>query len=70
MAVRDNLSFALRLRRTPSAEVDHRVAEVAEAMELGRLLGRRPGGLATGEAQQVAVGRAVIRQTTVGAAAR
>ncbi len=62
MAVRDNLSFALRLRRTPSAEVDHRVAEVAEAMELGRLLGRRPGGLATGEAQQVAVGRAVIRQ--------
>jgi len=63
MAVRDNLSFALRLRRTPPAEVDQRVADVAAAMELGRLLGRRPGGLATGEAQQVAVGRAVIRQT-------
>ncbi len=63
MAVRDNLSFALRLRRVPPAEVDHRVAEVAHAMELSRLLGRRPGGLATGEAQQVAVGRAVVRQT-------
>ncbi len=63
MAVRDNLSFALRLRRVPPVEVDHRVADVAAAMGLGSLLGRRPGGLATGEAQQVAVGRAVVRQT-------
>lgn len=61
MAVRDNLTFALRLRRTPPAEVDRRVMGVAEAMELGHLLRRRPPGLATGEAQHVAVGRAIIR---------
>ena len=61
MAVRDNLSFALRLRHTPPDEVERRVADVAEAMELGHLLKRRPPGLATGEAQHVAVGRAVVR---------
>jgi multiple sugar transport system ATP-binding protein len=61
LAVRDNLSFALKLRRLPSDEVDRRVADVATAMELGHLLERRPPGLATGEAQHVAVGRAVVR---------
>ncbi len=61
MAVRDNLSFALRLRHTPADEIARRVADVAEAMELDQLLGRRTPGLATGEAQHVAVGRAVIR---------
>jgi len=60
--VRDNLAFSLRLHRTPSDEVDRRVSEVAEAMELDHLLGRHPPKLATGEAQQVAVGRAVIRE--------
>jgi multiple sugar transport system ATP-binding protein len=62
MAVRDNLAFALRLRKIPAEEVSQRVAEVASAMELEGLLGRRPRGLATGEAQHVAVGRAVIRE--------
>ena len=61
LAVRDNLSFALRLRHLPAAEVDRRVADVATSMELGHLLQRRPPGLATGEAQHVAVGRAVVR---------
>jgi ABC-type sugar transport system ATPase subunit len=61
MAVRENLTFALRLRHTPPAEVDRRVMDVAGAMELGHLLRRRPPGLATGEAQHVAVGRAIIR---------
>ena len=62
LAVRDNLSFALKLRHLPSEEVDRRVADVAEAMELDHLLQRRPRGLATGEAQHVAVGRAVVRE--------
>lgn len=62
LAVRDNLTFALRLRRTPPSVIDRRVADVARAMELDHLLGRRVPGLATGEAQHVAVGRAVIRE--------
>jgi multiple sugar transport system ATP-binding protein len=61
LAVRDNLSFALRLRHLPADEVDRRVADVARAMELDHLLRRRPPALATGEAQHVAVGRAVVR---------
>jgi ABC-type sugar transport system ATPase subunit len=62
LAVRDNLAFALQLRHTPPDEIDRRVTDVAEAMELGHLLARRTPGLATGEAQHVAVGRAVIRE--------
>ena len=62
MAVRDNLAFSLRLRRTRPQEVERRVSEVATAMELDHLLKRRPPRLATGEAQHVAVGRAVIRE--------
>jgi multiple sugar transport system ATP-binding protein len=61
LAVRDNLTFALRLQKRPQEEISRRVNEVAEAMELDHLLERRPKGLATGEAQHVAVGRAVIR---------
>ncbi len=63
LAVRDNLAFALSLRRTPREEVDRRVSDVAAAMELSHLLERRTPGLATGEAQHVAVGRAVVRET-------
>lgn len=63
MAVRDNLAFALRLKRTPGPEIERRVADVTQAMELGHLLPRRPDRLASGEAQHVAVGRAIVRDT-------
>jgi multiple sugar transport system ATP-binding protein len=63
MAVRDNLSFPLQMRQTPAEEIRRRVAEVSESMELDPLLERKPGKLATGEAQSVAVGHAVVRET-------
>ncbi len=63
LKVRENLEFALRLRRTPPPEIQRRVGAVASAMDLGTLLGRRPHGLAAGEAQHVAIGRAVIRDS-------
>jgi ABC-type sugar transport system ATPase subunit len=62
LAVRDNLAFGLRLRRTPTDEIGRRVSAVTEAMELGRLLDRRPAALATGQAQHVAVGRSLVRE--------
>lgn len=66
LAVRDNLAFALRIRRTPAEEIRQRISAVSEAMELGHLLGRSPPGLAAGEAQHVAVSRAIVRdQPTV-----
>jgi multiple sugar transport system ATP-binding protein len=63
LAVRDNLAFALSVRRTPAEEIRRRVSAISTSMELGHLLGRRPPGLATGEAQHVAIGRAIVRET-------
>jgi multiple sugar transport system ATP-binding protein len=62
LLVRDNLGFALRVHRTPAEEIRHRVSAVATSLELGGLLDRRPPGLAAGEAQHVAIGRAVMRE--------
>jgi multiple sugar transport system ATP-binding protein len=61
-AIRQNLEFALKLRHVPKEESARRVADVARAMDLEGLLGRKPASLATGEAQSVAVGRAVVRE--------
>jgi multiple sugar transport system ATP-binding protein len=62
MTIRDNLSFGLRMRRTPKAEITKRVAEVAEILSLNSLLDRRPKELSGGQRQRVAVGRAIVRQ--------
>ena len=61
LLVRENLDFALRMHRTPADEIRRRVAAVVSSLELGPLLERKPPGLATGEAQHVAIGRAVVR---------
>jgi ABC-type sugar transport system ATPase subunit len=63
LVVRENLDFALRIHRTPAEEIRRRVSAVAASMELGRLLERKPPGLAAGAAQHVAIGRAVVRDT-------
>lgn len=63
LAVRENLDFPLRARRTPAEEIRRRVASVAASMELEGVLERWPAGLAAGEAQHVAIGRAVVRDT-------
>jgi ABC-type sugar transport system ATPase subunit len=65
MSVADNLSFGLRLRKTPRAEVKRRVQEVAQQLEIDPLLGRKPGELSGGQRQRVAPGRAVIREPRV-----
>jgi multiple sugar transport system ATP-binding protein len=62
MKVRDNLAFGLKLRRTPKAERDARVAEVAQVLGLEDLLDRKPGQLSGGQRQRVAMGRAMVRE--------
>jgi ABC-type sugar transport system ATPase subunit len=57
--VREHLTFALEVRRSPQAAIDERVAELAELLGIQRLLDRRPLGLSGGEAQRVALGRAL-----------
>ena len=62
MNVQRNLSYSLRLRREPRAVIDRRVAQVAESLDLTRLLHRKPGQLSGGQRQRVALGRAIIRE--------
>lgn len=59
MTVRQHLEFALRLRKASRATIQQRVAELAEVLHLGPLLDRRMRGLSGGEAQRVALGRAL-----------
>jgi len=65
MTVRRNMGFGLRMRRTPKAERQRRVAEVAEILGLEHLLSRRPGALSGGQRQRVAMGRAIVREPRV-----
>ena len=59
LTVREHLTFALTVRQWPRADLEARVAELAEWLGLEPLLGRRPAGLSGGEAQRVALGRAL-----------
>jgi ABC-type sugar transport system ATPase subunit len=59
MTVWEHLAFALRIRRWPRRDIEQRVAELARLLGLEHLLGRKPPGLSGGEAQRVALGRAL-----------
>ncbi len=59
MTVREHLSFALEIRRAPATEIAARVCEISDLLGIGHLLVRRPAGLSGGEAQRVALGRAL-----------
>ena len=65
MTVKDNLAFGLRRRAVPRAEIERRVTEIAETLELAPLLGRRPHALSGGQRQRVALGRAIVRDPKV-----
>ena len=62
MNVHRNLSYSLRLRRVPRSEIEALVRQVAESLDLTRLLDRKPGQLSGGQRQRVALGRAIIRE--------
>jgi multiple sugar transport system ATP-binding protein len=65
MSVRENLAFGLKLRKVPKAEIDRRVNEAAETIQLGKLLERKPKELSGGQRQRVALGRAIVREPAV-----
>jgi multiple sugar transport system ATP-binding protein len=62
MNVGKNLSFGMRVRRSPRGEIERRVREVAETLGLQDLLARKPGQLSGGQRQRVALGRALLRE--------
>lgn len=62
MTVREHLAFALAIRQTERAIIGQRVEELSAVLRIGHLLDRRPPGLSGGEAQRVALGRALSVQ--------
>lgn len=65
MTVYNNLAFGLKLRRYPAKEIDRRVREAAEILDIAPLLQRKPKALSGGQRQRVAVGRAIVRKPKV-----
>ena len=62
MTVYDNIAFALKLRHTPKDEIDRRVKEAAEILDITQYLGRKPKAMSGGQRQRVAIGRAIVRE--------
>ena len=62
MTVYDNLAFSLRNFDVPKAEIERRVQEAANILELGDYLKRKPKQLSGGQRQRVALGRAIVRE--------
>jgi ABC-type sugar transport system ATPase subunit len=65
LTVRGNLSFGLKARKVPPAEIEKRVTEMASLLGLTDLLDRLPHQLSGGQQQRVALGRAVVRRPAV-----
>lgn len=65
MTVAQNMGFALKVAKTPKAEIRARVAETARLLGLEAHLGRKPKDLSGGERQRVAMGRAIVRRPQV-----
>jgi multiple sugar transport system ATP-binding protein len=61
MTVRENMGFALKLAGAERAEIDRKVEEAAEILDLKQHLDRRPANLSGGQRQRVAMGRAIVR---------
>jgi len=62
MTIKGNLSFGLKLRKLPNAEIEKRVMHTAELLEIKPLLNRKPKELSGGQQQRVALGRALVRE--------
>ena len=65
MSVKGNMSFGLRMAKTPRPEIEKRVAHAAELLQITHLLDRRPDQLSGGQRQRVAIGRALVRDAAV-----
>ncbi len=65
MTVYENMAFPLKLRKVPKDEIDKRVREAAEILDITQYLDRKPKALSGGQRQRVAIGRAIVREPKV-----
>jgi multiple sugar transport system ATP-binding protein len=65
MTAEGNLSFGLKMAKTPQAEINRRVAATADLLQIKDILKRRPSQLSGGQRQRVAIGRALVREVDV-----
>ncbi|OBJ47026.1 ABC transporter ATP-binding protein [Mycobacterium sp. 1423905.2] len=65
MTVGQNMGFALKVAKTPKAEIQQRVLEAAKMLDLQTFLNRKPKDLSGGQRQRVAMGRAIVRRPQV-----
>ncbi len=65
MTVYENMAFPLTLRKVPKDEIDKRVKEAAEILDITQYLDRKPKALSGGQRQRVAIGRAIVREPKV-----
>ncbi|SPM36451.1 ABC-type Fe3+/spermidine/putrescine transport systems, ATPase components [Mycobacterium rhizamassiliense] len=65
MTVAQNMGFALKIAKTPKAEIAERVLDAAKLLDLQPYLDRKPKDLSGGQRQRVAMGRAIVRRPQV-----
>src|ERR687898_711255 len=65
MNVRENMSFGLKMAKAPKPDIEKRVKQAAELLQITHLLDRRPDQLSGGQRQRVAIGRALVRDAAV-----
>ncbi|MBQ6196674.1 MAG: sn-glycerol-3-phosphate ABC transporter ATP-binding protein UgpC [Lachnospiraceae bacterium] len=65
MTVFENMAFSLKLQKVPKDEIERRVREAAQILEITEYLQRKPKALSGGQRQRVAIGRAIVRDPKV-----
>jgi len=65
MTVYENMAFSLKLKKMPQEEIDKKVREAAEILDITQYLQRKPKALSGGQRQRVAIGRAIVRAPKV-----
>ena len=65
MTVYDNMAYSLKIKNVPKAEIDKKVREAAEILDITPYLNRKPKALSGGQRQRVAIGRAIVRNPKV-----